>query len=168
MPALEQTYAKLRAQMLARHFALGRYFPAYHFGNGQVLGEFPACQLPATGTRRIGCAQDGCLPRVPHPQHSGGAIMLPRYADSAALRALPEPARAIERRRVWRRDRSNALLMAGMRITGLSIEYRLGLDAAAAAIERWLDSTETLFKYRHLSTPMQGYVLRWDAASSDR
>ncbi|MBL8699459.1 MAG: hypothetical protein JNK67_13870 [Alphaproteobacteria bacterium] len=168
MDALEATYATLRSHVLARHFAVGRYFPAYHFGNGHVLGEFAACRLPRAGTVRIGCAQDGCVPRTWRRRRNAEPEMVPHYATAAALRALREPRQSIERWRVWRRDRTNALLMSGMRIAGLAVEHRLGSGDAAAAMERWLDTTETLFKFRHSSGPMQGYVVRWDAATSDR
>ncbi|MBM3521633.1 MAG: hypothetical protein FJX57_01635 [Alphaproteobacteria bacterium] len=165
MDAIEATYAQMRSHILARHFAVGRYFPAYHFGNGHVLGEFPECALPAKGKLRIACSRDGCVPRT--RARRAGAVLEPHYADAASLLALSEPQRTLERWRVWRRDRTNPLLMAGLRIAGLAIEHRLGSGDAIEAMERWLDTTETLFKFRHLTTPMAGYVVRWDAATSD-
>jgi hypothetical protein len=57
--------------------------------------------------------------------------------------------------------------MGGMRMISVAIEHTLGSPEAVAIMERWLDTTLTLFPFRSLNSPFAGYVVRYDAASSD-
>ena len=80
MDTIERVYQNLRAQILARHFAMGRYYPAYHFTNGNSLGEWPGCALPANGVAQITCDNSCCVPRKPE---NGGWV--PRYKSAEDL-----------------------------------------------------------------------------------
>lgn len=175
MDLIEGVYQALRAEVLGRHFAVGRYFPAYHFGIGSVLGEWPACALPSAGQRSVmACDTGACIPRVPRRRTIGTGkppVRTPgwvaRYGNPDDLLALPPSAQLTERWRIWRRDRTNAMLVGALRASALSVEYRLGLTASGEAIERWLDTVETLFHFKDLDSPMAGYFLRYDAVTSD-
>jgi hypothetical protein len=139
---IEDVYQSLRAQILARHFAVGRYYPAYHFTSGNGLGEWPRCLLPRDGVARIGCGKSGSPAAcVPNDLMADGR-WVPRYTSADSVLAMEAGQQAVERWRVWRHDRTNALTMAGLRITSLSIEHRLGSTVAVKAIDRWLDSIE--------------------------
>ncbi len=119
--------------------------------------------MPQEKTALVPCRFDGCIPR----RQVEGKKQAALYTTPETLLALDSQAQMVERWRIWRRDRTNPLAMAGLRITSLAIEHTLGHPHAAKAIELWLDTTESLFKFRHLDSPFAGYIVRWDARTSD-
>jgi hypothetical protein len=73
----------------------------------------------------------------------------------------------VERWRVMRHDRTNALLMTGLRLISLCVEHRLGQPEAKKLVGIVLDTTLSLFKFRDGDSPFGGYILRWDPATTD-
>ena len=119
----EDTYAALRADVLARHFALGKFWRANHSTNVNLLGELGG-ELPAHGKLRYQtCFTAPCVPRRPPDQGAAYETPVDRPASEDT------PAHGIsdtERWRVWTHDRSNALKMNGVRLIQLCVEHRLG------------------------------------------
>lgn len=169
MPSHEEAYVALRNAVLARHFALGRFWRANHFTNVNVLGEAAASEfaVDAAPIRRR-CGTPACVPRRagspaytevvdPHGRPGHGADSgFPNLAN------LPD----VERWRVWYRDRTNALMMSGLRSLQLCVEHRLGQPLARRIVKLMLRTLGTLFKWP-ADSAFGGYVLRWDPATDD-
>jgi hypothetical protein len=160
MPHIE-LYGQLRQAILARHFALGRFNRANHFSNDNHLGEFP---VPRAGENlRQGCIDFGDGP-LPVPMRNG----IPLYQQATDL--LSRPDLQLERWRVLRHERANPLMMTGLRLVSLSIEHHLGHADAAPLVRTILRTTDSLMKFRLADgspSPFEGYILRWDPATTD-
>ncbi len=153
----EQIYSQLRTKVLARHFALGKFWRANHFTNINLLGEIGDCFMPDHGKKTIRhCFTAACLPR-----RSGHPIYETPDTKNEVIN-IPE----LERWRVWNHDRTNALLMTGLRLIHLSVEHRLGHALARKVIELILNTTGALFKYPE-DSDFGGYILRWDPVADD-
>ncbi|HEX5703901.1 MAG TPA: hypothetical protein VFX97_11920 [Pyrinomonadaceae bacterium] len=168
----EDAYSGLRAQILARHFFLSRYARADHFDMEAHLGD-PGPLEPdnreaspggivwhrpqiAPPLRRL---PDGSLVGIP-------ARDLYENADDLQSKLRAGVLSEIERWRWAKHDRTNSLLMTGIRLSCLAIEARLGNTDSLKVIDRILNTLEVLFKFSSNPT-FQGYVVRWDAVASD-
>ncbi len=171
----EQTYARVRADVLARHFALGKFWRANHFTNVNLLGELGGT-LPRPGEMRTqSCFTAACVPRrAPYRTDPASPVVPPTpvYDTPDTPGTLPnddDPAHGIcdmERWRVWTHDHTNGLKISGLRLIHLCIEHRLGQPQAAKIIAAVLDTTGAMFKYPD-SSAFGGYALRWDPVADD-
>jgi hypothetical protein len=154
----EQIYSHLRADVLARHFALGKFWRVNHFTNVNLLGEMGDCFLPGpTKKTTRPCFTRACLPR-----RSGHPV----YETPDAAGKVMTNISAQERWRVWNHDRTNPLLMTGLRLIHLTVEHRLGHPLARQVIKLILNTTAALFKYPE-DSDYDGYILRWDPVADD-
>src|SRR4051812_41034866 len=116
---LEDLYAHLRANLLARHFALGRYFRANYFTTWNDLGVRPPEK------RREYCCSEHWQPAAaysPSPfgekllKKENGLLEIIRKNDSASatMKAkLGLEQFKVERWRVMNHERENPLMMTG-------------------------------------------------------
>lgn len=156
----EDLYKQLRANVLARHFALGRYWRANHFTNENFLGEAPPTLPPHGETATVKCWVEWSAPR-----RKVGGQETSLYESAEEIRDRPDL--VLERWRVMRHDRTNALLMTGLRLISLCVEHRLGHPDARRLIQLTLGTVASLFKFTEPATPFAGYILRWDPATTD-
>lgn len=156
----EELYARLRAETLARHFALSRYTRADHFDQQAFLG-----------TRKRAAddnhnASPGGITWSPPTDPAKGE---PLYANPAALIAglaggtLPES----ERWRWAKHDRTNSLMQTGARMVSLAIDLSLGDELALQVLERVVIGLDALFHFKNGPSPFEGYMVRWDVVASD-
>ena len=155
----EDLYAQLRATILARHFALGRFSRANHFTSRNELGARDS--HPVGGQTRI---RFDCQKHWVRPTDATGELI---YDDAEHFPSLAEPSQTIERWRVMRHDRSNALLMTGMRLISLAVEHKLGSQTALPVIKLVVETLRSLFKIADQTNPFAGYILRWDPSTTD-
>jgi hypothetical protein len=172
-------YSELRCQLLSRHYALGRYWRANHFTD--VYNQLAAWPLTHdTHPRNFACvnAQGTPCDKVgerpkqwtgPAPVGSGLYIAeLPIYPDANTLIQAPDGSQlALERWRIFRHDRSNSLMNTGLRLISLCVDHQLGDPWAIYTIKLILDTLNSLFKFAPNGNFYNGYILRWDPASSD-
>jgi hypothetical protein len=156
---IDELYGELRAEVLSRHFALGRYFRADHLSFSNYLGvvHTNSSTTPDTGNDLI----HGCL-------GSTATLVRPSsvYADSAELLTLmPPDLQLFERWRVADHSRANPLMYSGQLMTCLAVETLLGQPGSQEVLSRLLSTTGSLFKFT--TQPWDGYILRWDPATSD-
>ena len=165
----EQLYSSLRADILARHFSLNRYTRADLFNMESFLGTL----IPARDDDG-GASPGGISWEIPtSPQLINGIPMpgpgVPLYSDAIDLRSklrdgsLPQT----ERWRWVKHDRTNSLLMTGIRIISLCVDARLGDPLAMRVLARVLRTLEALFRFRQGPAPFAGYIVRWDVVASD-
>jgi hypothetical protein len=147
-------YGSLRRDLMARHFALGKFWRANLFTNLNVLGDISRSDFAEPGQTRIRqCLKQPCVPRT---------------QSGPAYRAEQDPVEIdeLQRWRVWSHDRTNALKMTGLRSIQLCVEHRLGHPRARSIVKLVLATTASLFKFA-ADSPFGGYVLRWDPATCD-
>ena len=168
----EDAYSGLRAQVLARHFFLSCYARADHFDMEAHLGD----RGPLEPDNRE-ASPGGIVWHRPQyappprrlPDGSWRAIAardLYQNADDLQSKLKTGVLSEIERWRWAKHDRTNSLLMTGIRLACLAIEARLGNTDSLKIIDRILNTLEVLFKFSSNQT-FQGYVVRWDAVASD-
>ena len=125
---ISRLYGELRAALLSRHFALGKYFRANLFSLDNNL--------------------------------------LYPYPGKDALGLLAEPEQTIERWRIDERSHENALKDTGRVLTCLAIEHLLGRADSKVIIQETLKTLASLYKFS--GNHFDGYIIRWDPATSDR
>jgi hypothetical protein len=165
-----ELYGELRAQLLSRHFALGRYFRADHLCFYNYLGV----------VHRTGGTPDNNLNDLVHRclwsnvLNGNGTNVYPPpnsvYRNAAGLLALPlgtgQPNdQLFERWRVGDHWRVNPLMYSGQLMVCLAVEASLGIPGSLDILSRLLSTTRSLFKSP--SAPYTGYILRWDAVTTD-
>jgi hypothetical protein len=154
-----ELYGQLRAELLSRHFALGRYFRADHLSIFNYLG---VVHQAGSGT------SDDLNDRVHGCVWSPGQASLVRpgtYTDASGLLAMPDDQALFERWRVGEHSRANPLMYSGQLMVCLAVETMLGIPGSLDILSRLLATTRSLFKYD--TPPFQGYILRWDPVTSD-
>jgi hypothetical protein len=162
---LNKLYGELRAQILSRHFAIGRHFRADHLCFSNNLGV-----VHQTGTFNPDTENDvihGCLWADVLVKQPGAEVKQPAsvYASAPALLALGKHERLFERWRVGDHSRSNPLLYSGQLMVCLAVEISLGVPGSLNVLSRLLATTNSLFKFS--TPPNDGYILRWDPVTSD-
>ncbi len=161
--AFETTYSRLRADILARHFSLSCYARADLFDMEANLGIRTAAADSDSNASPGGIAW--ALPTV---NGSPGAASL--YSDAADLEAKLRDNR-VSPDELWRwtkHDRTNALLMTGVRLIPLAVEAKLGGMESLDVIGRVLHTLRTLLRFdRGGDSPWRGYIVRWDPIASD-
>jgi hypothetical protein len=155
-----ELYGKLRAALLSRHFAFGRYFPANYLSLYNHLGSLHASVSAADANH-----DDAALPAC-----DGQTTVTPSaYPDANGLVELTrnDPATAlIERWRVADHERENPLMFSGQLLTCLAVEHRLGSTTALPILRQALFSIGSMFKFP--ATPgFTGYPIRWDPTTCD-
>ena len=155
---LTTLYGKLRAGLLSRHFALGRHFRADHLSFSNNLGVVH--QAGGTTDDTQNDLVHGCL-------WSGAEVTQPTtvYKKAADLLALSPVAALFERWRVGDHSRTNPLMYTGQLMVCLAVESVLGIPGSQGILGRLLATTKSLFKFG--TPPYNGYIVRWDAATSD-
>jgi hypothetical protein len=63
--------------------------------------------------------------------------------------------------------RENPLIASGQLLSLMAIEYYLGNLDAAKIIQSALTSIDSLYKYKSFGNDFEGYIIRWDAVTSD-
>lgn len=161
---LTTLYGVLRAQILSRHFAVGKYFRADHLSFANHLGVIHAKGSTSGDTQND--PVHGCL-------WSEAEVTQPKiYNDAASFLTLGDdpPAgngqRTFERWRIGDHDRINPLMYSGQLMVCLAVESVLGIPGSLAILSRLLATMQSLFKFTN--SPYDGYILRWDAVRSDR
>lgn len=151
---LEKLYAELRASILARQFALGRYFRANYFSTGNYLGIRTAksidCRTPWQKT-----------PKSPPGRRQEG------YDSAADLLTLAPALQDKERWRVILHERENPLDYSGAWLCRLAIEYHLGNKDSHQIIQLILQSIGSLYKIKDPEDPFAGYIIRYDECTCD-
>lgn len=166
MPAdLKTLYGHLRAQLLSRHFALGRQFRADHLSFFNYLGVVHQTGGTNDDTQNDlihGCMFGDVL------GGDGAEVTLPGsiYKSAPALLKLGDDERLFERWRVGDHWRENPLLYSGQLMVCLAVEIALGVPGSVDILSRLLATTKSLFKFS--TAPYDGYILRWDPATSDQ
>lgn len=150
-------YGQLRAQLLARHFAFGKYFRANHVSLWNRLGS---THRQGSGTsvdqddKAVGCTnREAARPSA--------------YGDAAGLLAATGTvAGEVERWRVHDHGRENPLMLGSQLFVALAIEHSLGRTGALPVLQAAIHALGSLYKFhgRH----MDGYIIRWDPVTSDR
>jgi hypothetical protein len=160
-----ELYEQLRSAVLARHFALGRYFRANHVAMQNHLGSLhnhPPAADPSTdptpGDRDD--ADVSCASR--HEVRPWNV-----YDSAAEFRNLSASEQEDERWRVVTHMRENPLMQGPYLFTALAIEYALGRKEVLPIIELGLDTLRSLYKFQPGGGHMDGYIIRWDAVTSD-
>jgi hypothetical protein len=154
-----QLYSEIRAAVLSRHFAVGRYFWAHHLAPWNWLGSLHAFGSSAASDeddRVLRCWQT----EIARPS---------AYTDSASFLALTQPTQLYERWRVAFHDRENPHFYGSHLMCALAVECALGRAAEALPIiKQHLATLESLYKFRLSGLAhMDGYILRWDPVTSD-
>jgi hypothetical protein len=157
---LTELYGELRAELLSRHFALGRYFRAdlLCFSNRLGVVHQDGSKTPDTGNDPV----HGCLWS---PDQAVVQQPVCVYQDADALLALPADQALFERWRVGDHWRINPLMYSGQLMACLAVETALGIPGSRDILLRLLESTRSLFKFT--TPPFDGYILRWDPVTSD-
>jgi hypothetical protein len=151
-----QLYGELRAQLLSRFFAFGRYFRANHLS---LVNELGYVNREASNPPK-----DADDPVVDCDHH---VIERPTaYANAAKLLDLPLDAQTTERWRVAVHGRENPLLYGSQLLLALAIEHALGRQGALAILRLGIDAIGKLYKFGHMGD-FAGYILRWDPVTSD-
>jgi hypothetical protein len=161
---LTTLYGMLRAQLLSRHFAVGRYFRADHLSWYNTLGVVhqSGSATPPTGNDRY----HQCLWSANQSPNEAVVVMPGSvYPDANTLGTLPADTGLFERWRVGDHQRANPLMASGQLMACLAVETWLGIPGSKAILARLLATTKSLFKYT--TPPYDGYILRWDPATSD-
>jgi hypothetical protein len=169
---LNRLYGELRAQILSRHFALGRYFRADHLCFYNNLGVVH--QSGNTGTNDV--TQNDLVHQClwadvlgsNYPLFGIGAeVVQPTtiYRSVPGLLALPKDEGLFERWRVGDHWRVNPLMYSGQLMVCLAVESFLGIPGSKEILARLLSTTNSLFKFS--TAPYNGYILRWDPVTSD-
>ena len=154
---LTKLYGELRAQILSRHFALGRHFRADHLCFSNNLGV-----LHQNGSGSLDTQNDlihGCLWG---PPGSDAEVAQPNsvYPSAPKLLTLAKHKRLFERWRVGDHQRVNPLMYSGQLMVCLAVELALGIPGSKEILGRLLTTTKYLFKF--ITPPYDGYILRWD------
>lgn len=147
-------YGKLRAQILTRHFAFGRYFRVdylslfnhlgYQHQQGST-GDYNDVELPTCGV---------------------GATQPSTYSSAEDLLLKPEQIQLEERWRVANHERENPLMFSGQLMICLATEHHLGIPGSKALLLTALASIGSL--YRSTKNHFQGCPIRWDPLTSDK
>jgi len=158
-------YGKLRAQILTRHFALGRYFRAdylslfNHLGylhqQGSTIGDCNDAELPTCG---VGPTQPSTYSVLP--------LSVGDNSSTADLLSKPEAFQVAERWRVANHERENPLMLSGQLMICLATEHYLGVPGSKALLMTALASIGSL--YRSSKDHFQGCPIRWDPLTSDK
>ncbi|GAB7186751.1 hypothetical protein ATKI12_6582 [Kitasatospora sp. Ki12] len=141
---LAALYGDLRASLLSRHFALGRYFRTNYLSLFNLLGDLSEPEAPP---------DNASTPRI-RPSSYGSA------SDLLATDELQKK----ERWRIAKHQRENPLMFSSQMLICLSVEHYLGRVEVAPIIKCALDSIGSLYKF---DKPFQGYPIRWDPVTSD-
>jgi len=160
---LNTLYGELRAQLLSRHFALGRYFRTDHlsFSNNLGVVHQTSTGTPDTENDLIhDCLWSDVL------GGPGAEVFQPAsvYDNASALLAKSPSTRLFEHWRVGDHSRANPLMYSAQLMVCLAVEVALGIPGSLDILSRLLATTKSLFKF---ATPWDGYILRWDAVTSD-
>lgn len=164
-----ELYGLLRQSILARHFALGRFWRTNHFDVSTELGAWhPEAWQQFHREQNAAAAPTYSWEYVMHEANPDRWGYPPTYSGVRDFPAETYPAET-ELWRIMRHDRSNPLLWTGVRLMGLCAEHHLGHREATKIILLILDTLESLFKF---SSPrddqaFDGYILRWDPVTSD-
>jgi hypothetical protein len=146
---LETLYSKLRANSLARHFAIGRYWRRNIWSEESHLGN---------KTNLL------CGPTYVRPRKADGSLLYPNVAglfqQNRNNRLLPE------RWRVAMREHANPLLQSGIHLTQLAIEAKLGNRESLKIIDLSLKTIDSLYKFKN-DPIFGGYILRYDPVTCD-
>ena len=147
----EKLYSQIRANTLARHFALGRYWRRNIICEDNHLGN----------KTNMNCAQT-----AEKPTKADGS---PLFIDAKDL-IFNTPNSTLdlspERWRVARREHANPLLQSGMNLTRLAVEAKLGNHESLKIITLSLKTIDSLFKFK--GDPIfDGYILRFDPVTCD-
>jgi hypothetical protein len=147
---LQALYARIRAQLLARNFALGRFFRTNFYGEKNLLGD----------RRNFDGVSAKCL--------AAERQRPPAYRNAEELLNLDEAGGTFERWRIFRHDRENPVMLTGMRLIDAAVEFHLGHTEAKKILLASLATLDSLYKVRDESNPFSGYIIRFDAATSDQ
>ena len=152
-------YSEIRAAVLSRHFAVGRYFWAHHLSPWNWLGSLHAlgsASGPNEDDLKLPCWQTEI--KRPFDDYGVGPLL-----------AMSQPEQLHERWRVAFHDRENPHYYGSHLMCALAVECALGRAAGALPIiKQHLATLESLYKFRVGGPPhMQGYILRWDPVTSD-
>lgn len=169
IPPAEQfnkLYGELRAQLLSRHFALGRYFRADHLCFFNYLGVVQQSNGPADNRQVLendmihDCMWSNVLSGV------GTNVFQPvLYKNAADLLEQSPEGQLFDRWQVGDHSRTNPLLYSGQLMVCLAVEASLGIAGSLDILSRLLSTTRSLFKFP--GAPYNGYILRWDAVTTD-
>lgn len=149
-------YGELRAQILSRFFAYGRYFRANHLSLVNQLGYVH--REPASPPKDSDDLVIRCHARFVERPTS--------YADAAGLLGQPGVQQTTERWRVATHERENPLLYGSHLLLALAVEHSLKLEGALALLRLAIDAIGKLYKFGHIGD-FPGYILRWDPVTSD-
>jgi hypothetical protein len=151
---LAELYGELRAAVLSRHFAIGRYFRANQLSLFNVLGSLRDAESqrpPDTDDIELGCDAQ----RVRSGTYTSAADLLTKS------RAIQEA----ERWRVADHGRENPLMYSSLLLICLAVEHRLGHKESGSILREALRSIGSLYKF---GGDFRGYPVRWDEVTSDR
>jgi hypothetical protein len=146
-------YGELRATLLARHFAIGRYFRTNYLSLTNYLG----C-LHRPGSGKSADEDDieiGCDAERVHPS---------KYISAADLVGKDEVTQRRERWRVTMHGRENPLLFSSQLLICLAVERFLGRVSVKPIILAALRTIGSMYKFKGA---FRGYPVRWDAVTSD-
>ena len=154
-------YGELRAQVLARFFAYGRYFRANHLALANTLGSVRnSASVPDTDPEQanrdsgaVTCENRSMVRPTP-------------YADAAGLLGQDPAVQEVERWRVADHDRENPLLYGSQLLVALTVEHLFGRKDALPIIRLALKAIGSLYKFE--GNHFDGYPIRWDPVTSDR
>ncbi|MEI7526697.1 MAG: hypothetical protein WCJ95_20280 [Mariniphaga sp.] len=150
-------YSKLRANVFARHFAIGRYWRRNIFSEQSHLGNKLSMQCENKAGRPK--KQDGSNLY----SNAGELIDNSKRDENAPNRYGPlNP----ERWRVARREHANPLLQSGMHLTQLAVEAKLGNRESFKIIGLALKTIDSLYKFKD-NPIFGGYILRYDPITCD-
>jgi hypothetical protein len=170
IPPAEQfnkVYGELRAQLLSRHFAIGRYFRADHLCFFNELGVVQQTNGPADNRQVLqndvihDCIWSNVLNGV------GTNVFQPvLYKNAANLLEQSPEGQLFDRWQVGDHSRTNPLMYSGQLMVCLAVEVSLGIPGSLDILSRLLSTTRSLFKSPG-GPPYNGYILRWDAVTTD-
>jgi hypothetical protein len=147
-------YGDLRATLLARHFAVGRYFRANYLSLFNELGTLHRPDSPTSPDRddvEIGCDAERIRPSS--------------YASAPDLLGKDTATQRKERWRIANHVRENPLMFSSQLLICLAVEWYLGRTSVEPIIWAALRSIGSLYKF---DGAFRGYIVRWDAVTSDR
>jgi hypothetical protein len=151
---LTSLYGELRAALLSRHFAIGRYFRANFLSLDNQLG---AVQQPGSATPKDrDDAEVGCNAKRMQP---------PAYTGAGDLLSKPRATQDKERWRIANRVRENPLMLSSQLLVCLAVERYLGRTFVEPIIRAALRTIRSMYKF---DGAFRGYPVRWDAVASDR
>jgi hypothetical protein len=160
---INNLYGVLRAQILSRHFALGRYFRADHLSFENLLGVVHQSNGVADGTENDvihDCIWSDALNGI-----GATAVQPTTYTSAADLLTKSPGEQLFARWQVADHSRANPLMYSGQLMVCLAVESTLGIPGSLEILTRLLSTTRSLFKFTTGS--FGGYILRWDAITSD-